>query len=339
MKKLRATACRFALLLPHANAQGMSNTILETNFQFPGQTAHYRGKVREVYTINEKLLVMVASDRISAFDVVLPRGIPYKGQVLNQIAAQMMDATSDIVPNWIVASPDPSVSVGHRCEPFKVEMVIRGYLSGHAWRTYRDGGRTLCGVSMPDGMNENDRFPQPIITPSTKADEGHDEDISREEILAQGIVSEADYTQLETYTRALFARGTELAAAKGLILVDTKYEFGKAADGTIMLIDEIHTPDSSRYFYADGYEARQQAGEQQKQLSKEFVRQWLIANGFQGKDGQTVPHMSDEFVASVTDRYIELYENITGRTFERGDVSDVLARVERNVTRWLAENA
>lgn len=317
----------------------MSNTILDTNFQFPGQTAHYRGKVREVYSINDNLLVMIASDRISAFDVVLPKGIPYKGQVLNQVAAQMMQATSDIVPNWIIASPDPSVSIGHKCEPFKVEMVIRGYLSGHAWREYRDGKRMLCGVPMPDGMKENDRFPEPIITPSTKADVGHDEDISREEILAQGIVAEADYVQLENYTRALFQRGTELAAAKGLILVDTKYEFGKAADGSAMLIDEIHTPDSSRYFYADGYEARQAAGEAQKQLSKEFVRQWLISNGFQGKDGQQIPEMDDAFVSTVTERYIELYEKITGSTFERSDVSDVLARVERNINNWLAVQA
>ena len=317
----------------------MSNTIGYTSFEFPGQTSVYHGKVREVYSIDDKYLVMIASDRISAFDVVLPKGIPFKGQVLNQVASTFLDATSDIVPNWKIASPDPNVTIGKKCTPFKVEMVIRGYLSGHAWREYRDGKRILCGVDMPEGLKENDKFPQPIITPSTKADEGmHDEDISREEILAQGIVAEEDYIQLEEITRALFQRGTEIAAKQGLILVDTKYEFGKDAEGNITLIDEIHTPDSSRYFYAEGYEERQEKGEAQKQLSKEFVRQWLIENGFQGKEGQEMPNMSDEFVGTVTDRYIELYEKITGTSFERGEVSNVLERVEKNIVAWLEAN-
>ncbi len=311
------------------------NTLLSTNFNFPGQTAYYKGKVREVYTINNKFLVMIASDRISAFDVVLPKGIPYKGQVLNQIAADFLEATRDIVPNWFVSSPDPSVSIGLMCEPFKVEMVIRGYLTGHAWREYSAGKRIICGVAMPDGMVENQKFPAPIITPTTKASEGHDEDISREEILAQGIVSEADYLKLEDYTRKLFQRGTEMAAERGLILVDTKYEFGQR-DGQIYLIDEIHTPDSSRYFYAEGYAEKLAAGEAQKQLSKEFVRQWLIANGFQGKDGQKVPEMTEEYVASVSERYIELYENIAGKKFQKSDVSDVIKRVEVNVLNCLA---
>ena len=306
------------------------DALIETNFNFPGQSKYYKGKVREVYTINEELLVMIASDRISAFDVVLPKAIPFKGQVLNQIAAKFLKATEDIVQNWVVSVPDPSVTIGKSCEPFKVEMVIRGYLSGHAWREYKEGKRILCGVAMPDGMKENDKFPQPIITPSTKADVGHDEDISREEILAQGIVSEADYIALEDYTRKIFQRGTEIAAEKGLILVDTKYEFGKVGD-EIYLIDEIHTPDSSRYFYAEGYQARQDTGEKQKQLSKEFVRQWLIENGFQGKDGQVIPEMTDEFIKEVSERYIELYEHITGDEFIKSDVTDVLKRVEGNI--------
>ena len=317
----------------------MSNTILETNFNFPGQTGVYHGKVREVYTIGNDHLVMIASDRISAFDVVLPKGIPYKGQVLNQIAAHFMKATEDIIPNWIVESPDPSVSVGKFCTPYKVEMVIRGYLSGHAWREYRDGKRILCGVAMPDGMQENDKFPEPIITPSTKADNGeHDEDISREEILAQAIVSENEYLQLESYTKALFERGTEIAGKMGLILVDTKYEFGKSKEGEITLIDEIHTPDSSRYFYKEGYQERQDKGEEQKQLSKEFVRQWLIANGFQGKEGQEIPEMDEAFVNTVSERYIELFEKITGKTFERSDVSDVMTRVEGNIMSYLSRS-
>lgn len=315
----------------------MGNTILKTDFNFPGQTKVYHGKVREVYTINEDLLVMIVSDRISAFDVVMPKGIPYKGQVLNQIAAKFLDATTDIVPNWKVAMPDPMVTVGKNCEPFKVEMVIRGYLSGHAWREYRDGKRMICGVPMPEGMKENDKFPEPLLTPTTKADVGHDEDISREEILAQGLVSEADYVQLEKYTREIFQRGTEIAADMGLILVDTKYEFGKDKDGNIILIDEIHTPDSSRYFYMEGYQDRQDANESQKQLSKEFVRQWLISNGFQGKEGQTIPDMDEEFINSVSERYIELYENITGDKFEKADVSDVLNRVEKNISEYLAK--
>lgn len=305
------------------------NAITETNFQLPGQTAFYRGKVRDVYTVGERL-VMVASDRISAFDHVLPRPIPHKGAVLNGIATYFLEATRDVCPNWLLAAPDPNVAIGHRCEPVRVEMVIRGYLAGHAARTYAAGGRELCGVPLPDGLRENDRLPTPIITPTTKAEAGHDEDISREAILAQGLVSPEDYAQMEAYTRALFQRGTEMAAAQGLILVDTKYEFGKK-DGQILLMDEIHTPDSSRYFYAEGYAERQARGEKQRQLSKEFVREWLIANGFQGKDGQQMPAMPDAFVAEITDRYIELYEKITGRAFVRHAATDLLARVERNI--------
>ncbi|HOO85026.1 MAG TPA: phosphoribosylaminoimidazolesuccinocarboxamide synthase [Prolixibacteraceae bacterium] len=312
----------------------MSNAIVKTDFNFPGQKSVYHGKVREVYDINNEYLVMIVSDRISAFDVVLPKGIPYKGQVLNQIAAKFLDATQDIVPNWKIATPDPMVTVGHKCEPFKVEMVIRGYLTGHAWREYKAGKRTLCGNTMPDGMVENQKFPKPLITPTTKADVGHDEDISKEEILAQGLVSKEDYELLEKYTFELFQRGTEMAAEKGLILVDTKYEFGKK-DGQIYLIDEIHTPDSSRYFYAEGYEDRQAKGESQKQLSKEFVRQWLIENGFQGKDGQKVPEMSNDFVNSVSERYIELYENITGDKFVKADIKDVAARIDKNITEYI----
>jgi phosphoribosylaminoimidazole-succinocarboxamide synthase len=297
----------------------------------------YKGKVREVYHLEGDLLVMVATDRLSAFDVVMPKGIPFKGQMLNQIATKMMADTQDIVPNWLMATPDPNVSVGKACDPFKVEMVIRGYLSGHAARQYKAGHRVLCGVSMPEGMKENDAFPEPIITPATKAEKGdHDEDISREDILARGIVTPEDYAVLENYTRALFARGTEIAAKRGLILVDTKYEFGKNKDGDIVLIDEIHTPDSSRYFYAEGYAERQERGEAQKQLSKEFVRQWLIANGFQGLEGQTVPFMSDEYIESVSERYIELYENITGTSFEKADVSDIATRIDRNVCAYLS---
>lgn len=312
----------------------MSNALTKTNFNFPGQKSVYHGKVRDVYNINDDFLVMVVSDRISAFDVVLPKGIPYKGQVLNQIAEKFLDATADIVPNWKIASPDPNVTVGHMCEPFKVEMVIRGYLTGHAAREYKLGKRMICGMPMPEGMKENQKFPEPIITPTTKASEGHDEDISRDEIIAQGLVDKADYEMLEDYTRKLFQRGTEMAAAMGLILVDTKYEFGKK-DGQIYLIDEIHTPDSSRYFYAEGYDKRLAANEPQKQLSKEFVRQWLIENGFQGKEGQTVPFMSDEFVASVSDRYIELYENITGDTFQKSDIAKINARIENAVNEFL----
>lgn len=312
----------------------MSNAIVKTDYNFPGQKSVYHGKVREVYDINNEYLVMIVSDRISAFDVVLPKGIPYKGQVLNQIAAKFLDATSDIVPNWKIATPDPMVTVGHKCEPFKVEMVIRGYLTGHAMREYKAGKRMLCGNPMPDGMIENQKFPKPLITPTTKADVGHDEDITRDEILNQGLVSKEDYELLEKYTFELFRRGTEIAAEMGLILVDTKYEFGKK-DGQIYLIDEIHTPDSSRYFYANGYEERQASGESQKQLSKEFVRQWLIENGFQGKDGQKVPEMSEEFVDSVSERYIELYENITGDKFVKADIKDVAARIEKNVTEYI----
>jgi len=312
------------------------NTINNTSFNFPGQKSVYKGKVREVYNIDDKYLVMIASDRLSAFDVIMPRQIPYKGQILNQIASYMLEATSDLVPNWLIACPDPNVAVGHLAKPFKVEMVIRGYLSGHAWREYRDGKRTLCGVPMPEGMKENDKFPEPIITPSTKADDGlHDEDISREEIIAQGLVSEKDYETLEDYTRKLFQRGTELAAERDLILVDTKYEFGKTSEGKIILIDEIHTPDSSRYFYADGYQERQDKGEPQKQLSKEFVRRWLIENGFQGKEGQVIPTMSDEKIKEISDRYIELYENITGKTFEKSDTSNLEGRIQKNVTEYL----
>ncbi len=306
------------------------NAIKQTNFNLPNQTSFYKGKVRDVYTINNQYLAMVVTDRISAFDVVLPEPIPYKGQVLNQIAASFLDATKDIVPNWVISVPDPNVTVGRICEPFKVEMVIRGYLAGHAAREYKLGKRMVCGVSLPDGLHENDQLPQPIITPTTKAAVGHDEDISREDILAKGIVSEADYLQLEAYTRALYQRGTEMAAAQGLILVDTKYEFGKV-DGKIYLIDEIHTPDSSRYFYKEGYEERQQKGEPQKQLSKEFVRQWLIENGFQGKEGQTVPVMTPEKVNSISERYIELYEQIIGQKFVKPANGDVLQRVEQNM--------
>ena len=313
----------------------MGNSLVKTDFNFKGQKAVYHGKVRDVYTLENDVLVMVASDRISAFDHVLPEGIPFKGQVLNQIAEKFLDATSDIVPNWKIATPDPSVTVGKSCVPFRVEMVIRGYCTGHAWREYKVGKRILCGVNMPDGMKENDKFPNAIITPSTKEDEGHDEDISREEIIAQGIVLESDYIQLEEYTQALFARGTELAAEKGLILVDTKYEFGKDAKGEITLIDEIHTPDSSRYFYKDGYEKRQRNGEKQKQLSKEFVREWLMENGFQGLEGQKMPDMPQDFVNSITDRYIELYEKIIGEKFVKSDVSEVLKRVEINVENYL----
>jgi len=314
----------------------MSNTIIDTNFNFPNQKSVYKGKVREVYNINNQQLVMIATDRLSAFDVVMPKGIPYKGQILNQIATSMMKATEDLVPNWLTATPDPNVAVGYLCEPFKVEMVIRGYLSGHAAREYKAGKRMLCGVAMLEGMKENDQFPQPIITPATKAEMGnHDEDISREDILKRGIVSEADYVVLEDYTRKLFQRGTEIAASRGLILVDTKYEFGKTKDGKIVLIDEIHTPDSSRYFYAEGYQERQNSGEAQKQLSKEFVRQWLIANNFQGLEGQTVPFMSDEYITTVSERYIELYENITGESFVKADVSNIQERIEKNVLAYL----
>jgi phosphoribosylaminoimidazole-succinocarboxamide synthase len=303
--------------------------ISETNFQFPNQTAFYRGKVRDVYTVGNRL-IMVASDRISAFDCVLPRPIPYKGQVLNQIAAHFLAATQDICPNWLIATPDPNVAIGHACAPYKVEMVIRGYLTGHAWRTYSAGLRELCGVKLPEGLRENDPFPEPIITPTTKASEGHDEDISREAIIAQGIVAKEEYEKLEAYTRALFKRGTEMAAQQGLILVDTKYEFGKK-DGKIYVIDEIHTPDSSRYFYKEGYADRQAKGEKQRQLSKEFVREWLIARGFQGKEGQIMPVMPDAFVKEVTARYIELFEHITGKKFVKTRSKDILKRIEKNV--------
>jgi len=316
----------------------MNNTITDTNFNFPNQKSVYKGKVREVYKIDNNLLVMVATDRLSAFDVVMPKGIPYKGQILNQIATKMMKVTEDLVPNWLIATPDPNVAVGHLCEPFKVEMVIRGYMSGHAAREYKAGKRVLCGVVMPEGMKENDAFPNPIITPATKAEMGdHDEDISREDILKRGIVSETDYLVLEDYTRKLFQRGSEIAASRGLILVDTKYEFGKTSDGKIVLIDEIHTPDSSRYFYAEGYQERQDRGEAQKQLSKEFVRQWLIANNFQGLEGQTVPEMTDEYITTVSDRYIELYENITGETFVKADVSNIQKRIEDNVLGYFTQ--
>ena len=315
----------------------MSNTITTTNFNFPNQKSVYRGKVREVYNVNDELLVMVATDRLSAFDVVLPKGIPYKGQILNQIATKFMELTQDIVPNWLIATPDPSVAVGHLCEPFKVEMVIRGYLSGHAAREYAAGRKQICGVAMADGLKENDKFPEPIITPTTKADNGsHDEDISREDILSKGIVTEEDYLVLEKYTRALFQRGTEIAANRGLILVDTKYEFGKTKDGVIVLIDEIHTPDSSRYFYSEGYQERQERGEEQKQLSKEFVRRWLIQNGFQGLEGQQIPDMTDEYIETVSERYIELYENILGEKFVKADISNINERIEKNVLAYLA---
>ena len=316
----------------------MSNTITDTNFNFPNQKSVYKGKVREVYNINDEQLVMVATDRLSAFDVVMPKGIPYKGQILNQIATKMMKETEDLVPNWLVATPDPNVAVGYLCDPFKVEMVIRGYMSGHAAREYKAGKRKLCGVEMPEGMKENDKFPQPIITPATKAEMGdHDEDISKEDILKRGIVTKEDYEILEDYTRKLFQRGSEIAAERGLILVDTKYEFGKTKDGKIVLIDEIHTPDSSRYFYAEGYQKRQDRGEAQKQLSKEFVRQWLISNNFQGLEGQTVPFMSDDYIATVSERYIELYENITGEAFVKADVSNIQKRIETNVLNYLSQ--
>ncbi len=312
----------------------MEDILSATQYHFAQQTNFYKGKVRDVYTIDNKTLIMIATDRISAFDVVLPKGIPYKGQVLNQIAAKFLSLTADIVPNWVIEVPDPVVTIGKMCEPFKVEMVIRGYLSGHAWREYKEGKRVLCGVPMPDGMKENDKFPEPVITPTTKAAIGHDEDISKANILKLGIVEKSAYEQLEKYTRALFQRGTEFAANKGLILVDTKYEFGKA-EGKTYLIDEIHTPDSSRYFYSEGYKERQERGEAQKQLSKEFVRQWLIENGFQGKEGQQIPFMSDEFVNSVSDRYIELFESILGEKFIKADVSSVSQRVEKNIQRFL----
>ena len=314
----------------------MSSTITTTHFQFPNQKSVYRGKVREVYNINDNLLVMIATDRLSAFDVVLPKGIPYKGQILNQIATKFMELTADIVPNWLIATPDPNVAVGHLCEPFKVEMVIRGYLSGHAAREYALGKRTICGVNMEEGLKENDRFSSPIITPTTKADNGsHDEDISREAILVNQIVSEEEYLVLEKYTRALYQRGTEIAASRGLILVDTKYEFGKTKDGQIVLIDEIHTPDSSRYFYAEGYQERQDNNEEQKQLSKEFVRRWLIENGFQGKEGQQIPEMTAAYIETVSDRYIELFENILGEQFVKADISNIQERIEKNVLEYL----
>ena len=315
----------------------MSNTITNSQFNFPGQQKVYHGKVREVYTLENDILLMIASDRLSAFDVVMPKGIPYKGQILNQIATQMMRDTEDLVPNWLIATPDPNVAIGYACEPFKIEMVIRGYMSGHAAREYKLGKRLLCGVEMPEGMIENDKFPSPIITPATKAEMGdHDEDISRETILKKGIVSEEDYLVLEDYTRKLFQRGTEIATKRGLILVDTKYEFGKTQAGKIVLIDEIHTPDSSRYFYAEGYKERQKKGEQQKQLSKEFVRQWLIQNGFQGLEGQEVPVMNDNYIKTVSERYIELYENITGATFVKADVSKIDQRINKNVLEYLS---
>jgi phosphoribosylaminoimidazole-succinocarboxamide synthase len=324
------------LLLQNKTTTHYMSTITTTNFNFTGQKSVYRGKVREVYNINDDLLVMIATDRLSAFDVVLPEGIPYKGQILNQIATKFMQLTEDIVPNWLIATPDPNVAVGHLCEPFKVEMVIRGYLSGHAAREYTLGKRTICGVTMPEGLKENDKFPTPIITPTTKADNGsHDEDISREAILANRIVSEEDYLVLEKYTRALYQRGTEIAASRGLILVDTKYEFGKTKDGKIVLIDEIHTPDSSRYFYADGYQERQSNNEEQKQLSKEFVRRWLIENGFQGKEGQQIPEMTADYIATVSDRYIELFENILGEKFVKEDISNIEERIFNNVQAYL----
>jgi phosphoribosylaminoimidazole-succinocarboxamide synthase len=309
------------------------NAIQNTQFNFPNQTGFYKGKVRDVYSF-ENLLVMIASDRISAFDVVLPRAIPFKGQVLNQIAEHFLNATREVVPNWLVATPDPNVSVGLKCETYPVEMVVRGYLAGHAWRTYKSGLRTLCGVTLPEGLKENDKLPSPIITPTTKAHEGHDEDISREEILAQGLVTEQEYVELEKYTLALFAKGTEMAAQQGLILVDTKYEFGKK-DGVITLIDEIHTPDSSRYFYQEGYQERQDKNEPQKQLSKEFVREWLIANGFQGKEGQTIPEMTDEWINQISERYIELYEKVTGKPFIKDESENILERVEKNINNYL----
>ena len=324
------------LLLQNKTITHKMNTITTTNFNFTGQKSVYRGKVREVYKINDDLLVMIATDRLSAFDVVLPEGIPYKGQILNQIATKFMQLTEDIVPNWLIATPDPNVAIGHLCEPFKVEMVIRGYLSGHAAREYAVGKRTICGVTMPEGLKENDKFPTPIITPTTKADNGsHDEDISREAILSNGIVTEEDYLVLEKYTRDLYQRGTEIAASKGLILVDTKYEFGKTKEGKIVLIDEIHTPDSSRYFYAEGYQERQNNNEEQKQLSKEFVRRWLIENGFQGKEGQQIPEMNAAYIATVSERYIELFEKITGEKFIKSDISRLENRVEGNIKKFI----
>jgi phosphoribosylaminoimidazole-succinocarboxamide synthase len=333
LKSLKKT-----VIFASKNSIFMSNVIVKTDFHFPGQNKKYVGKVRDVYTIKDKYLIMVATDRISAFDVVLPKGIPYKGQVLNQIASRFLDATADICPNWKIAVPDPMVTIGRFCNPFPLEMIIRGYLTGSSWRSYKSGKREICGVPIPDGMKEHQRFPEPIVTPTTKAVEGHDEDISKEEIIRTGIISKGDYELLEKYTVALFKRGTEMAAQKGLILVDTKYEFGKA-DGKIFLIDEIHTPDSSRYFYKEGYEERQAKGEQQKQLSKEFVREWLMANGFQGQTGQQVPEMTESWVNQISERYIELYENIIGEKFVRSDVSNVLERVETNVKSWIAENS
>lgn len=315
----------------------MNEAIIRTDFEFPGQESVYHGKVRDVYNIDDKLLVMVASDRISAFDIVLPRAIPYKGQVLNQIASIFLDATADIVPNWKVASPDPMVTIGRYCKPFPIEMIIRGYLTGSSWRTYKSGARAICGVPVSDGLKEHECFPEPIVTPTTKASEGHDEDISEEEIIKQGIVSPEDYAKLKEFTIKLFKRGTEIAAEKGLILVDTKYEFGKVGD-QIYLIDEIHTPDSSRYFYADEYEERFAKGEQQKQLSKEFVREWLMENGFQGQDGQQMPEMTDDFVNSVSERYIELYEQVTGEKFNRVPTESVLGRIEKNINNFLKDN-
>ena len=314
----------------------MATTLTHTDFNFPGQKSVYHGKVRDVYDINDDLLVMIATDRIPAFDVILPKGIPFKGQVLNQIAATFLDATADIVPNWKIATPDPMVTIGLKCEGFRVEMIIRGYLTGSAWREYAAGCRELCGVKLPDGMRENEKFPEPIITPTTKAEAGHDENISKEEIIAKGLVCREDYEQMERYTRALFARGTEMAAEKGLILVDTKYEFGKR-DGKVILIDEIHTPDSSRYFYSDGYQERFEKGEPQKQLSKEFVRQWLIDHNFMGKPGQTVPEMTDEYCQSVSARYIELYEHIVGKKFVPAEDGDIVARIEKNVLAQLGK--
>jgi phosphoribosylaminoimidazole-succinocarboxamide synthase len=316
------------------NFINMKTAITATNFNFPGQKNFYKGKVRDVYNINDEIMIMVVTDRISAFDVVLPEGIPYKGQVLNQIAAKFLDETADIVPNWKINSPDPMVTIGHFCEPFKIEMVVRGYLSGHAWREYKSGKRSICGIVMPDGMKENDKFHQPIITPTTKAVIGHDEDISKDEILNIGLVSQSDYEKLEKYTLALFQRGTDIAAKMGLILVDTKYEFGKK-DNKIYLIDEIHTPDSSRYFYKEGYSERQKNNQPQKQLSKEFVREWLMQKGFQGKEGQQMPQMDETFINLVSERYIELYENITGRKFEKSDLSNAISRVEKNILRFL----
>lgn len=316
----------------------MQNVIIKTDFHFPGQKSKYTGKVRDVYNIDDKYLVMIASDRISAFDVVLPKGIPYKGQVLNQIASRFLDATSDICPNWKISSPDPVVTIGRFCKPFPVEMIVRGYLTGSSWRIYKNGKREICGVSIPDGMREHQRFQEPILTPTTKAVVGHDEDITREEIIRQGLIAKEDYEIMEKYAIALFRRGTEMSEKKGLILVDTKYEFGEGQDGKIYLIDEIHTPDSSRYFYLEGYEERQAKGEQQRQLSKEFVREWLMDNGFQGKEGQKVPEMSDSFVDQISDRYIELYERIIGEKFVRTAASDALKRVEKNCNDWLIAN-